>query len=338
MQQDIPSKMALFSYIAYYNLGQRGYGFLKKWACARVKKDIEKGLGTYQDQLGKQELIWGPMVHYSTCFSYASALIFIVRDTETGNLTLVIRGTNPLSLQTWLLQDLSVTTQVPWAKGKPQCGTISKGARRSLIECTTSQPVSHFPGGGVRLATAVKDYFTENPHTQLYVAGHSLGGLIAPTLALWLYEQCAILKDIPIEVHAFAGPTAGDAVYATYANSVLNTKLNRVTRYVNPFDIAPRAWNYEALMSFKDLYQPVVDTKFWDDLLIDAVGARVKDLQYTQIGTEVSIPSSVKEGTFFATLGTQIVYQHVAPYIYHYYGTTIGNRVLREILKTSFTV
>ncbi len=330
--------MALLSYIAYYNLGQRGYGFLKNWACSSIKKDIENGLHSYQDQLGEQELFWGPMVHYSACFSYASALVFIVHEKETGDLTLVIRGTNPLSLQTWLLQDLSVTTQVPWSKGKSQCGTISKGARRSLIECTTSQPVSHFPGGDIRLATAVKKYFKEHPHNKLYVTGHSLGGLLAPTLTLWLYEQCAVLKDIPIEVHAFAGPTAGDAKYAAYVNEILNTGLNSVTRYVNPFDIAPRAWNYDALMGFKDLYQPAVDTGFWDDLLIDTVGARVKNLEYTQVGTEVAISSSVKEGAFFSTLGTQIVYQHVAPYIYQYFETSFANKVLRDILKTSFTV
>ena len=77
------------------------------------------------------------------------------------------------------------------------------------------------------------------PHT-LYVVGHSLGGAMATTIALFLQHQASagtlpISKILP---YTFAAPTAGDAAFAAWFDQQFP---NAVCTH-NKYDVVPTAW------------------------------------------------------------------------------------------------
>ncbi len=338
MSIEIERKMVLLAYIAYFNLGQRGYKFFKNWACGKVCTEIQEGLDDYRAELGVQEIVWGPTIDFPNFFAYANTTIFVCREKGSNDLTLVIRGTNPLSLKTWLRQDFAVGEMVNWDHSDPSKGKVSKGARRSLSESLEYVPTKSCFGGD-HLHTYLERYFTKHPGATLRVTGHSLGGLLGPTLTLWMYERLPILQSIPIEIYSYAGPTAGDAAFAEYCATTLNNgTTTTLNRYVNLYDVAPRAWSAPLLKDFIDIYNPEVDSGFWDDFIIEQVIDFIDDEGYTQPGDEIVIPSSVKEGLLWSTLLTQIIYQHVAPYLYNWFEKERANKVLKEVFKSSISL
>ena len=228
-------------------------------------------------------LVWGPAVYKFSIAELDDNMMYVVRDSANpAHLAIVVRGTNPKALDDWLAEDFDVDVQVAWEYGTPPSGAkISKGTSEGLLHLQTMTPAGG-PGQGQTLGAFLTAQSKAYPSLQLDVTGHSLGGALAPTLALWLADTQADWGSgsVQIQVYPLAGPTAGNLDFATYYDSRLGPRTDRLH---NPYDIVPLAWNVETLGTMADLYEPVAHA---DDILrglIDHLRDLVKDKGYSQI-------------------------------------------------------
>ncbi len=104
------------------------------------------------------------------------------------------------------------------------------------------------------LVTYLKSIVTDGPVT-IYVTGHSLGGALAPALALWLKEQQSQWdpkSNATLKIYAFAGATPGDQTFKDY----LDPKFpgDNMVIVNNTRDMVPHAWNYDTFIQIKGLY------------------------------------------------------------------------------------
>ncbi|KPI29823.1 lipase class 3 [Actinobacteria bacterium OV450] len=162
-------------------------------------------------------------------------LAYVAKNTDGSNsFAVVIRGT--IGNVTDLLEDLDVGTVVPFnLVGMPSPVTVSKGAMKAFTEVVTTSTA------GVTLDQALRTVLGQAlPNPTVYVTGHSLGGCIATMVAPYL--QTLTWPDVKpnFELHTFAAPTAGEADFAAYVDS-LDWQANE--RHYNINDLVPQAWN-----------------------------------------------------------------------------------------------
>jgi hypothetical protein len=235
-----------------------------------------------------------------------------------------------------------VSTQVPWLTGSPFSleRKISLGTFLGLSVLQTLKPGPGQPGAGVLL----KDFLASQVSAPITinVSGHSLGGALSPTLALWLSDVRAEWDpagNATLSVLPSAGPTAGNAAFAQYSDSQIGAQ---VTRLYNPLDIVPKAWTTSDLQQIPTLYAPDIQPDFlikgFADLAVDIS----KDGNYTQInlaapplsGSAVDTskinPSDPAIFNFFA----QVAYQHVDAYSI-LLGTAAALSPILQTLKAS---
>lgn len=153
----------------------------------------------------------------------------------------------------------------------------------------------------------------------IYVTGHSKGGALSPSIALWLAdtqgtnnireeERWDPACKATVFAYSFAGPTAGNTQFVRHSDSVIGQRCFRV---VNRLDIVPHAWATEDLRQIPDLYSmnPVMR-----ELLHTAMGTlinRLGELEYKQIGGNLTnLPGVHHGGELFA----EIVHQHLDGY------------------------
>jgi len=119
------------------------------------------------------------------------------------------------------------------------------------------KPSSTVPGGGSTLVEFLAT-ITRNP-VQIAVVGHSLGGALAPTAALWLADTQGFLshwdphRNATLSALPTAGPTAGNSAFAAYSGKKLGAGL---TPYYNTLDVVPHAWQASMLAEIPGLYVP----------------------------------------------------------------------------------
>lgn len=85
------------------------------------------------------------------------------------------------------------------------------------------------------------------------VTGHSKGGALAATVALWLAEEWAGRHGARIACHAFAAPTPGNAAFADRIDRVLGDAHHHLR---NCHDVVTLAWQADELARIPDLYAP----------------------------------------------------------------------------------
>lgn len=168
----------------------------------------------------------------------------------------------------------------------------------------------------------------DGARVRVTVTGHSKGGALAPTLALWLADtQGAATNDETVawDPHrqatvrsvAFAGPTAGNAAFARHSDAVIGAECHRV---VNPLDLVPLAWEPTSLRSIPTLYRSSLPldrgglpTRLLDDLVAE-VALDADRLGYTHVGSHVSRIATHENplhGDFFLQAG----HQHMTAYL-----------------------
>jgi pimeloyl-ACP methyl ester carboxylesterase len=140
---------------------------------------------------------------------------------------LVLRGTVMDKLIDQL-EDLEVgqLQDFPFG-GTPSRGPlpkISKGAMDAFKEITAHTDLQ------TQLASL-------KPHT-LYVVGHSLGGAMATTIALYLQQRRDALSIGNVLPYTFAAPTSGDAAFAGWFDQQFPTAVC----IYNKYDLVPNAW------------------------------------------------------------------------------------------------
>jgi hypothetical protein len=168
------------------------------------------------------------------------------------------------------------------------------------------------------LAAAVSE---ASPHPiDVVVTGHSKGGALASTVALWLADTQgeahvdeAFRWDrramATVRCYSYAGPTAGNDAFAARSDRVLGGRCQRV---FNTLDVVPHAWNASDLGRIDGLYPTAPPIDLLREL-IDEIRTQVEPLGYTQIGVARPLEGEVEPTLrdFFL----QFVHQHLAEYL-----------------------
>ncbi|EKT62329.1 lipase family protein [Providencia burhodogranariea] len=232
------------------------------------------------------EIVWGPAVlrfpplglktNKSIDDNLDDHVFFIVRNKK--NLTkfhLVIRGS--VSDINWQ-EDLAVFEQVPWQKWDklaPDDAMISQGTGVAL-DFIINAVSNNSPGLGTTLFDFIEDHILSFRWATLNVVGHSLGGVLASTLALYLKRLYVQYVNSPLSIncYSYGGPTAGNQTFAKYANDIFNANgddpsIDRSIfhQIINKNDIVPKAWDFYTLESINDIYPGVKLPDTLDKLL-----------------------------------------------------------------------
>lgn len=158
---------------------------------------------------------------------------------------------------------------------------------------------------------------------EIVVTGHSKGGALSATAALWLADTQGGSEWVPederwdperkatVSCYSFAGPTAGNAAFAAHSDAVIGDRCHRVA---NPLDVVTNAWQVEDLRGIPTLYWPLIDPPPGMVRLAELIAAETQELGYTQIGNQVRLlrPALNAKKTRYPD---QLVYQHLQAYI-----------------------
>lgn len=186
----------------------------------------------------------------------------------------------------WFEQDLTTLAMEPLPFGDVPGALIAWGTLQGFDDLLGMRD-------GVSGQTLV-EFLAENvtlQHQSIVVLGHSLGGCLASVLAPYLYETLCRPQQKPpgcIVPMSFAAPTAGNAGFAAYLESLFD---GYPYRYVNDLDIVPRTWALSGLDWIMGSYDPApkIPDFFW--LLVDGVWLMLwgGGYQYTQPGPAESV-------------------------------------------------
>jgi Lipase (class 3) len=262
---------------------------------------------------GKWTLAWGPAVYKFDIAHYDDNMLYVVRDAANpARLAIATRGTNAEAILDWLLEDLDVEHQVAWRYGDAPSGAkISQATENGLRVLQTMSPASG-PVPNQTLTQFLKAYSQGNGPLEIHVTGHSLGGALAPTLALWLADTRSdwdASGQSTIAVVSLAGPTAGNAAFAAYSDSRIGAST---TRLHNPYDVVPLAWNHATMGTIAGLYAPQIEPEKDIRDAIDIARDLVRDKGYAQIRPDVpALPGALFAGTSYVD---QVVAQHTCGY------------------------
>lgn len=165
-------------------------------------------------------------------------------------------------------------------------------------------------------------YIAKNGNCDVYVTGHSKGGALSSTVALWLTDTQGRQSDqaeqwdpdskAALHCYSFAGPTAGDAEFAAHSDAVLKD----CHRIWNCRDVVPRAFIPNDLRATSASYGLSGLEKKAIDELTDRVADAVSPCAYQHpCGPGISFdPSPLTP----RPLALQIIHQHLDAYLEHY--------------------
>ncbi len=141
------------------------------------------------------------------------------------------------------------------------------------------------------------------------VTGHSKGGGLASTVALWLADtqgtsnvaasdQWDPTGSATVRCHSFAGPTAGNAAFAAHSDAKIGSVCARI---MNTNDIVPHAWAVAELAKIPRLWDLAVGNTAIERL-VDQITSDLTTLKlgYTHPGTlkEFTVPSPAGSSEF----------------------------------------
>ena len=306
--------------------------FLSNAVSSLLGPDLEKELYNFilryfqkhQGQMGKWEIAWGPAVVQFTTDSYAVNAIYLAHSLDRPSWYVVsVAGTNPSSPFDWLVEDLLVREQVPWiyALLSAPDAKISLGTAVGLVILQNAKPSGDRPNAG----RSLRDFLSRLPARpiELNLTGHSLGGALAPTLALWLKDIQWFWNpggNVQISALPSAGPSAGNRAFSLYSDRTVTTR-----RFVSSLDVVPHAWNEHTLRQLKNLYAPSIpEDPFMDGLIDWAMQAAAAGDYLSVRPNSPPIPSEINQEIVdanfppFINYFIQMAYQHVEAYIKYF--------------------
>jgi hypothetical protein len=183
---------------------------------------------------------------------------------------------------------------------QPLKGALHDHVLRQIAECISKLRKRD---RGTDLATFFRKV---PPQSRVAVVGHSKGGALANATALWLAETQGATLGTEIECFTFAGPTPGNAGFATRYALQPNLKTRRI---VNKSDLVPHAWTATDLTGFRrrNLY-PLLGPA------IDRIAGEVAKLEYAHVGTLNAFDGDEGSGTTVQ----RIIHHHLDAYLRRY--------------------
>jgi hypothetical protein len=316
--------------MAEYSLQQKAFVFsMISSAAANMEgtpSDLERAVTekfdritkTYPQYLGAPwQLAWGPVVyeHKETESRVADNTAFVARGTGDGGkpvYIVAIAGTNPKSAFDVYTEDLSVHQQDSFGRFQ---GKISNGTNigRTVVEGLVS--------GGSTLLQFLSGVGGED--ATIVFAGHSLGGALAPTVALdYVAHQGLDPKRYAnIYVCPTAGPTPGDPFFSFVYSRTFPSRDGFNENLVSSLDAVPHAWN--DLGGIRTIYQKHGIDSVCINRLTGVLQLRIASIPYG------ALPRREFEATFNEDLKSpvpddpavsfamQALYQHINGYIAH---------------------
>lgn len=285
----------------------------------QVKENIVDRLnGSKMTQNNQFEIVWGPAVVLDGT-GVAANVTVVLQSAASGEYSVVTSGTDFESLLD-RLADFSYKTLEPFSAYVPDCPSdacISAGTNGALFFVLAKADSSQ-----LTLADFLR---TVQPSSVVNVVGHSLAGALASAIVLYLKNQSG-LQSHTYHCQTFAGPTAGNDVFADYFNSQMR---GHATRIFNSRDIVPMAWNADSLQKVKTVYSDAgINPSLIFKLAVDAISLATSPLKYTQWGTsDLSGPTMQHEldgsvnkdirktGTDDEIFQAQVGYQHIQGYM-----------------------
>lgn len=221
---------------------------------------------------------------------------YVAHDRRTGHYVLAIRGTypNPFNAAYWAdgQQDSPFGTMVDWP-GAPGA-RISAGTSQGLegllaLQDADGQSLQDFVQG---LPPASGSGATRSSTAQpsVTVTGHSLGGTLAPVLALKLSQSVPAVDWSSV---SFAGMTPGNEAFAALFGPG-STFAGPVRRVFNTLDSVAYGWNQ--VWATHDFYQPHPQGGVVVSALLLATAARLAlgDYGYAAVGEAVPLQGTVR--------------------------------------------
>lgn len=201
----------------------------------RMRGDINSSLAS---ALPGWSVAWGPALTDDR-----ANMMYIAGNAATSQYALAIRGTDWSFILDWL-EDLTVLLLIPAPYNAHV--KIATGTAVGVTALYNLQAPEAVTGKQMTAST----FFRSLPSSaQIYVTGHSLGGCLASAIAPWFVSDG--IAPTTLKAFTFAAPTAGDASFATYYNTLFGT---RAVRYYNAIDLVPNAW--ATLDGIKQLFNP----------------------------------------------------------------------------------
>ncbi|MFX0574524.1 lipase family protein [Nocardia nepalensis] len=218
---------------------------------------IQQYLDTNQEVIGGWEIVWGPGVALFDTDLYAVNALYMVRSKDdTSRYVIAVAGSTN-ALFDWLVEDAFIS-QIPWFLNESARHTIGTAIGVNILK--DIKPSGDRPGAGHTLPEFLSKL--GDKAIDLTVTGHSLGGALSPTLALFLRDTQLVwdfFQKAKISVLSTAGPSFCNQEFVDYTTD----RLQRVQRYANDLDIVPRMWNPPDIDSAAALYstnnQPAPD-------------------------------------------------------------------------------
>jgi hypothetical protein len=292
-------------------------------------------------------VVWGPSTYTVPGALYQENMAFVAKNQTTpGQIVIAIRGTNSISDVDWLLDDLDVRDMMPWIPPGTltPVGNISESTSIALQSILALQATVAGSSG----SSTILEFLTSQANTPLNVCvtGHSLGGCLTTTLALYLKERQSLWDTSGqslVSCISFAGPTAGDQNFAAYSDAKFvggpyppgwDTTLGNTCDCVRcSLDVASLVWDSNNVdtnsPNLITLYNPQITFSGfeWDAVKMLAlpcianflVAQNYRQIEYSQATLTGAFngdppPSDSSLTQLFEAYVTQAVWQHSSSY------------------------
>lgn len=235
LTQNLPLRQTMlsFAYLAYTGEGITTANpeptILSKINAALPQINVTDASGNSVN-LSSWSVVWGPVAYTIPGALYQENMMYVVQNGNTSQYAIAIRGTNFASQVDWFLEDFEVISTMPW----PVPNAQSACAPGSAISESTSIDLAILLGtdmvdGSNNLIGFLQATTRAKGKMNICVTGHSLGGMLSNTLALYLLEnmnQWDASRTSTVNCISFASPTAGNSLFASNANTVFNRAFN----------------------------------------------------------------------------------------------------------------
>ncbi len=343
-------------------LGQRGpglegrlHGGILRWLSDPYGIEVVRG---------DWEVVWGPAVKVFDTDDFAINAMYVVRKKsplpadhpahdpddvdepaapgKPPHYVIAIAGTNPTSTFNWIVEDFQVSRQVVWKPDADEDAKISFGTSIGFDILLNLEPGPGRPGTGRTLVEFLWEDATAlgSREIDLWVCGHSLGGALAPTLALWLTEDAGVrelwdpYRRASVSTMPMAGASPGNADFSARLEAAFPG--DRTRRYVNTLDVVPHAWEPAHLREIPTLYKDWVPAVPLTRLLAWWAGWRSAEGNYTDVKSPLADFVGVfercrydKHGIHLINFANQMVFQHI--HAYFRYFDVDGGEMLAQI-------
>ncbi|WP_299112091.1 hypothetical protein [uncultured Winogradskyella sp.] len=200
-----------------------------------IKTNINKAMPQIPPISGKGGtdswgIVWGPITYTVPGAMYQDNMMYMVQNNnDKTQFTLAIRGTNFVSQLNWLMEDFDVLQQMPWPITAkmfyPMGAMISEGASMGL-QILLNMKGEDTTGVKIGIIDCLTNYTKSVGAINLCVTGHSLGGMLCGTLALYLQDTISLWdtsSNSNISSISFAAPSAGNTAFANHSDKVFSS-------------------------------------------------------------------------------------------------------------------